>query len=700
MAQFDIFVSHSHFDTDFCIRLIQALYKRIPEANIFFDKDSIHVGDDWFDTISVEVVKRPIFIVIMTPHSVVAPFVKLETNLALYQATRHPDSRWIMPIIYGNHVNPSTLSEVLALRHYVDCTDDEESGFDSLAANIRETATNQRHQRFLPPPVRDASTVSAAEQTLKSAVDIDDMFKKEQWKYVVHFGTPLLTKPGYKDNAELNAQVGYACLQVYTLTGEGTLEDALKYLAIAHRLIPQRPDFLTWQAQGYIKHGDVDEALNAWQTALTYIRSYQRKIELFAEMFEAMRSANQLSLARDYADIAVSLLAVTEVDRGFRYGWRYWALQCESIDYYERAIEALDHVLQSEPEDSSLVEKRSELKEKTKPGQPPDEEQTELEKKNEPPDEKRDLRAEALAILSDVLAQMKSEGKYRDFPSVNARLQDRNVRYRDLSFSQLSDFLTFAERNGVVQLNREYWLVCLPNEQFDSPKKPLPPKSYPSTSDNIDSTTLTTKDQGAKAIPPKADKEALRFIDITVKSLPYVTVSSLRSRMKSAHYSDNIVTDLLNTGVLQQYPVGPIFDNKGEQQFPTAVRFDYNLPEISRLYDDHPSCWTQLGPEQRTMIVGMLDDLAKESPTWNNLRTFLEGATREVDWDIALASAADMRVIRLENHTVDHKENHKPFTLRILSLERHHPDVVQLLRENATEPAKKKRGLFGWFSGN
>ena len=78
-----IFVSHSHFDNAICRQLVTDLRAAFPGTHVFFDETELHAGDEWLDRIQHEVVAAPIFIVILSPHSVVAKWVKTETNLVL-----------------------------------------------------------------------------------------------------------------------------------------------------------------------------------------------------------------------------------------------------------------------------------------------------------------------------------------------------------------------------------------------------------------------------------------------------------------------------------------------------------------------------------------------------------------------------------------------------------------------------------------
>jgi hypothetical protein len=78
-----IFVSHSHHDNTVCRQIVADLRRSFPDAAIFYDESELRAGDEWQERIQREVIAAPIFIVILSSHSVVARWVKTETNLAL-----------------------------------------------------------------------------------------------------------------------------------------------------------------------------------------------------------------------------------------------------------------------------------------------------------------------------------------------------------------------------------------------------------------------------------------------------------------------------------------------------------------------------------------------------------------------------------------------------------------------------------------
>ena len=131
-----IFVSHSHHDNNFCrpfvAHLRTALGLTDPD-HIFYDESSLHTGDTWLRRLQQEVLARPIFIVILTPHSVVADYVQMETELALSETISHHERR-----ICSVLVEPCDINQLApALRRY-QLVDMVQKGYDRAFADLLE----------------------------------------------------------------------------------------------------------------------------------------------------------------------------------------------------------------------------------------------------------------------------------------------------------------------------------------------------------------------------------------------------------------------------------------------------------------------------------------------------------------------------------------------------------------------------------
>ena len=95
-----IFVSHSHKDHEFGIRLIHDLRQRLGDEDaVWYDKSGgLRGGDFWWKKIQKELKARNVFIVLLSPSANRSRWVKEEIDIALhYSVTK---KMLIIPVIY------------------------------------------------------------------------------------------------------------------------------------------------------------------------------------------------------------------------------------------------------------------------------------------------------------------------------------------------------------------------------------------------------------------------------------------------------------------------------------------------------------------------------------------------------------------------------------------------------------------------
>jgi tetratricopeptide (TPR) repeat protein len=123
MAQRSIFISFSHRDSTLVERLAAAL--RSAGAEVWYDEPSLMAGDAWVSVLQQAIERASIFVVVLTPSSVVSPWVQREIGLALTLQRREPD-RIIVPIEVGEVEIPLLLESYLRIRY------DPNKPFDNL----------------------------------------------------------------------------------------------------------------------------------------------------------------------------------------------------------------------------------------------------------------------------------------------------------------------------------------------------------------------------------------------------------------------------------------------------------------------------------------------------------------------------------------------------------------------------------------
>lgn len=92
-----IFVSHSHQDNDFGVRLVHDLRLVLGgrEESVWYDKSGgLHPGDEWWKVIRQELDQRPIVLVIVSPDAMASVFVNKELDMAVLE------NKQIIPILH------------------------------------------------------------------------------------------------------------------------------------------------------------------------------------------------------------------------------------------------------------------------------------------------------------------------------------------------------------------------------------------------------------------------------------------------------------------------------------------------------------------------------------------------------------------------------------------------------------------------
>lgn len=93
-----IFLSHSHQDNAWCRQFVAHLRTALGNNDphyIFYDENSLQLGDNWLDRIQRELMARPIFLLVLTPRAVASDYVRREVALALRETVSHPERRLI-----------------------------------------------------------------------------------------------------------------------------------------------------------------------------------------------------------------------------------------------------------------------------------------------------------------------------------------------------------------------------------------------------------------------------------------------------------------------------------------------------------------------------------------------------------------------------------------------------------------------------
>jgi hypothetical protein len=153
-----IFVSHSHQNNDFGLRLIGDLRQRLGEDAVWYDASGgLHGGDDWWDMILRELTSRDTFIVILSPDAVASKWVRDEMSIAW--RLRNEVGLRIIPVMWQlceRRADYALLQEVsfVAPRPY-------DAGLAELLALLGVTDESAAHpRRRAPGPARPISSAA------------------------------------------------------------------------------------------------------------------------------------------------------------------------------------------------------------------------------------------------------------------------------------------------------------------------------------------------------------------------------------------------------------------------------------------------------------------------------------------------------------------------------------------------------------
>lgn len=94
-----VFVSHSHHDNTFGLRLIADLRAHLGDDAVWFDASGgLQGGDDWWRKIVEQILARDAFLVILSPDALASPWVRKEMDLAYNQHVTR--AKPLLPVLY------------------------------------------------------------------------------------------------------------------------------------------------------------------------------------------------------------------------------------------------------------------------------------------------------------------------------------------------------------------------------------------------------------------------------------------------------------------------------------------------------------------------------------------------------------------------------------------------------------------------
>ncbi|HLX41617.1 MAG TPA: toll/interleukin-1 receptor domain-containing protein, partial [Ktedonobacteraceae bacterium] len=223
-----IFVSHSHLDNEFVMKLAQDLLHTLTEDDaVFYDVIGLHGGDSWWDKIVEELTTRDVFLLILSPDAMNAEWVRREKNIALNRKKR------ILPVLYR------------------ECT-------------VWPDIETYQIISFLPP-----KSYETAFQEILVALHL-----------------PLDTRIApKKPKSQNNDPAGKLIHHMEIAFTEHDWPDVIRK---AEYLVKHMPDSMTslvyrWQAIALVEEGEELQAQEAFQTALALVSDRQERLTLLSD---------------------------------------------------------------------------------------------------------------------------------------------------------------------------------------------------------------------------------------------------------------------------------------------------------------------------------------------------------------------------------------------------------------------------------
>lgn len=312
-----IFVSHSHKDDEFGVRLIRDLMRVLPEPDaVWYDSHGgLQGGVTWWTTIVHEITTRNIFIVILTPDAVNSSWVTDEINLAWQERHR---GMLILPILRL----ACTIRADIRTLHVLDfqSSRDYDLAFNELLAAIGITAPQAVHQ---PPSPAQPNLLA------RFLPQIEASCRAQDWSSVIRKMDHLLKHS--PDDIPPEAYLWYG--------------DALQ-----HRKQP-------------------DKAQGAYEMALVMVTDKQQHLAILHSYANLLLSEQRWDEALTIANEALGLAPNNSVwsrikektlghnknkDEWLKKEWVEEGDNLYNLKRFEKALAAYDHALQLNPNNADV----------------------------------------------------------------------------------------------------------------------------------------------------------------------------------------------------------------------------------------------------------------------------------------------------------------------------------------------------------
>jgi len=343
-----IFVSHSHKDNDFGVKLVDDLRRVLgDESAVWYDaRGGLHGGDTWWRKIVKEITERNIFIVVLSPDSMESPWVNDEIDLAWRQKNTSPFQKHIIPVLWQQCEVRADLGSIQFISF--------------LPPRSRDEAFNELLITLGLPPRTDRPAIPTSDPgsvlVRQMAPQIETSFSGKDWPDVIRKTNFLLRR----DPAAVTSDIYH--MQGVALREEGQVQEAQDAFDSALALVSDRQERLA------ILHDYADflASQNQWNEMLRLANEALRLIPNNSE-WVAKKEQAQSKLkkptpvteetkeqAQSKIQIASTAIQKTK-DQWFSEGYMH-----NKAGQYQEAIEAYTCVIELDPKYASAYYNRGE----------------------------------------------------------------------------------------------------------------------------------------------------------------------------------------------------------------------------------------------------------------------------------------------------------------------------------------------------
>lgn len=279
-----IFISHSHADNAFGVRLAEDLRRALgDERSVWYDvSGGLHGGDAWWRKIVQEIAARPLFLVVLSPDAMESRWVNDEIDLA-WNLKNTPEGKTIIPVLF-RECQPRA---DLLTRHIISFLPPrayEAALAETLAAlGVREPApaTSQ------PQPAQPAAPAAraAADIVAQFTPQIEAAYARRDWADVVRKAEFLIRRTPDRVTATVYRMLGVALLE------DGATSRAREALDTALALDPLDLDSLRAAARVAVTVGEPGVAHTLLDDALALASDDALRLRLLADDAYALRLA-------------------------------------------------------------------------------------------------------------------------------------------------------------------------------------------------------------------------------------------------------------------------------------------------------------------------------------------------------------------------------------------------------------------------